>query len=878
MSIEQIEENIDKLLKNLSKEEFIYELLLSYGIPKSTVTLLKKGSKDRSKRSDEVMLQRKVLFRSVQDGDLHDIIDDLKTDKSVTRYAPRFLIVTDFKTLLATDLKTAENLDISIFDLKKFYDFFLPWAGIEKHSYRNEAVADRKAAERMAKLYDSILADNHLFDETKVKDLNFFLARLLFCFFAEDTQIFPNECSFTNAIDSHTRKDGSDLNVFFSKLFHVLSLPEGKRGDIPHYLDQFPYVNGGLFNEDHWIPKFSAQARRIIIESGQLDWSKINPDIFGSMMQAVVHPGERGSLGMHYTSVPNILKTIEPLFLNEFRRDFEAARGNLQKLDNLRLRLSKLKIFDPACGSGNFLVIAYKELRRLEMHIIREMGAFSFSDIKISQFYGIEIDHFAHVVAKLSLYLAEHQMNCEFSEALGSTTPALPLTIGGNIVCENAIRVDWNSVCPVQEGDVVYVLGNPPYLGARNQSSEQKEDMSLAFSGRKEYKDCDYIACWFLRGADYIVNRNAEFAFISTNSITQGEQVSLIWPYILGQGLEISFAYRSFKWTNNAKKNAGVTCVVLGLRNSSKKRKVLFYDKQFLEVENITPYLVSGKTIIVNASKTSISDLPSMMMGNMARDDGNLILSVTERDELLRYPGSGIFLKRFYGSNEFLNGVERWCLWIPDLLLEQAKAIPPIADRIENVRKFREASAAKTTNQYASIPHKFAQRSYKAGATIILPRVSSERREYIPFGFLNNDDSIVSDSALAIYNAEMWVFGVVSSRMHMVWIRHVCGALKTDIRYSSTLGYNTFPINVLTTNQKEEIKRITYTILEEREKHPEKTLAEMYDPEKMPQGLKEAHASLDLAVDRCYRSRPFSSDEERLETLFKLYETMTAKN
>ena len=424
MNIEQVKSGISTLLENFNKEEFIFDLLLAYGLPKSTITLLKKGRHNLSKQNGRIILKRKVFLQEETNADLHVTIDTLRKDPATNRYSPRFLIVTDYTTLLATDTKTNENLDIPIKDIVKHYDFFLPWAGIEKHRQGNENPADRKAAEKMAKLYDEILAENTIREPRRLHDLNVFLSRLLFCFFAEDTNIFESKL-FTNSIASHTQEDGSDFGDYLDKLFEVLNNSE--RSDFPQYLQRFPYVNGGLFATKHWIPSFSARSRKIIIECGELNWSQINPDIFGSMMQAVVHPGERESLGMHYTSVPNIMKVIEPLFLDELREEFELNKENKRKLQSLLNRISRIKFFDPACGSGNFLIITYKELRRLEIHIIKQLGIFSFSSIPLSNFYGIEIDDFAHENAKLSLYLAEHQMNIEFKDELSNVSPTLPL-------------------------------------------------------------------------------------------------------------------------------------------------------------------------------------------------------------------------------------------------------------------------------------------------------------------------------------------------------------------------------------------------------------------------------------------------------------------
>jgi len=464
MNIAQIETNLQKILKPFKKESFIYDLLLAYGQPKASIKRLQEGGLNLSKAEGEIIWKKKLLFKSVKGQDLHELIDTIKADDKAIKHEPRFIIVTDFQTLLAIDRKTSDTLDIPIIEIVKHFDFFLPWAGMEKAQHQNENPADVKAAEKMAKLYDEIKKDNPTKTPEQVHNLNVFLSRLLFCFFAEDTGIFE-KVQFTNAISSHTQTDGSDLQEYLDKLFVVMNTEHNKRKNLPHYLDAFPYVNGGLFRNKHHAPIFTRRSRQATIDSGQLEWKDINPDIFGSMIQAVVTPEQRGGLGLHYTSVPNIMKVIEPLFLNNLYEEFESAKGNTKKLNALLQRVWNIKLFDPACGSGNFLIIAYKELRKLEMKIFKALNSLAFSNINLGNFYGIEIDDFAHEVATLSLWLAEHQMNQEFFKEFGRTKPALPLKETGNIVQGNATRIDWEKVCPIREEDEIYLLGNPPYLG-----------------------------------------------------------------------------------------------------------------------------------------------------------------------------------------------------------------------------------------------------------------------------------------------------------------------------------------------------------------------------------------------------------------------------
>jgi hypothetical protein len=679
---------------------------------------------------------------------------------------------------------------------------------------------------------------------------------------------------FTNAISSHTQTDGSDLQEYLDKLFVVMNTETSKRKNLPHYLDAFPYVNGGLFRNKHHAPAFTRRSRQALIDSGQLEWKDINPDIFGSMIQAVVTPEQRGGLGLHYTSVPNIMKVIEPLFLNNLYEEFEAAKGNARKLNALLQRIWDIKLFDPACGSGNFLIIAYKELRKLEMKIFKALNSLAFSNINLGNFYGIEIDDFAHEVATLSLWLAEHQMNQEFFKEFGRTKPALPLQETGNIVQGNATRVDWEKVCPKNEGDEIYILGNPPYLGARNQSTEQKEDVNLVFRGIDGVNSLDYISCWFYKASKYLVNTTkAACAFVSTNSICQGEQVALLWPNIFSLGLEIGFAYKSFKWSNNAKEKAAVICVIVGIRIKSSKPRLLYDANLSKQTNNISPYLTPNSNTIVKKQSHSLSSVPSLVYGNQSIEGGHLILSETEREVLiLKYPIVEQFLRPLYSADDYLNGSKRWCLWLKEKDLNLVGSIPEINDRIQKVKTFRERGG-DVARSLVNIPYRFRYVHEAKESILILPRTTSERRQYLAIGFLSKE-AIVTDAVQVIYDPEVYILGILSTKIHMAWVKAVGGRLKMDPRYSNSLCYNTFPFPMLNDKQKEIIANHVYAVLTERENHSEKTLAQLYDPDKMPLGLKDAHHQLDLAVELCYRSKPFETDEERLECLFKLYEQM----
>lgn len=900
MNIAQIEENVKALMVGVvagqvDQAAFIYELLLAYGHRKQSVTRLRSGERNMASKSnepchDEIIWKRHLYYRKVEGNALHAEIDQMRREKLVATNKIRFVIVTNFDQLLAVDTKTSDILDINLDELSKQFDFFLPWAGMEKAVYQGENPADVKAAEKMAKLFDLIKGDN--FDETNKGDtkalhkLNVFLTRLLFCFFAEDTEIFTDN-QFSHAIQSHTKADGSDLSAYLNRLFTVLNTADGDRGalpDAPHpqYLANFPYVNGGLFADDIPSPAFTAKSRRMLIECGsELNWSDINPDIFGSMIQAVVHPDQRGGMGMHYTSVTNIMKVIEPLILNDLYEELEKVESSAIKLQKLQQRLGEIKIFDPACGSGNFLIIAYKELRKLEMEVLKRLqeleigktGQISqaFSVIKLSQFYGIELDDFAHEVAILSLWLAEHQMNVEFKVEFGESVAALPLQKSGNIICGNAARVEWNTVCQ-NDGSEIYICSNPPYYGARNQSQAQKEDVKRAFDGDKNHKDADYISCWFIYASKYIQGSITRFAFVSTNSVCQGDHVAILWPTIFSFGLEIYFAHESFKWTNNARQAAGVTCVIIGIRNKADEQKYIYRQSFVIAVGNINGYLANARDVVVGKRNEPISPRTKMVMGSQARDGGYLILTIEERNTIIAlYPEARRLFKVLIGSDEFIKGKERSCLWISDEDRKFAESIPEIASRIHSVHDFRVASKAKTTNGYAAIPHKFAQRAHKETGAIIIPAVSSERRKYIPMGFVDNQ-TIISNRAFVIYSQDPLLFGVISSYLHMVWVNAVAGRLETRINYSSGICYNNFPMPSFSKNETEKIISCVFKVLEVREQNSDKTIAALYDPENMPEGLISAHDELDRAVEQCYRKNEFESDDERLEFLFNMYE------
>src|SRR5690554_5119410 len=781
----EIQQRLQDLSANFDKENFIYDFLLSFGLSKTTITRLKKGDYNLSKNEGELFYKGKIFFKSLTEGSLMDTIDELSKDDKILRQKPRFIVVTDFERFFATDTKLKTNKEFTLDELAEQTDFFLPLSGAEIYRVHNNNELDRNAAYKLGELYDILVVDNPDWIAKGSHQLNIFLSRLLFCFFAEDTGIFPTKSIFTEALANNTKADGSDVDEFLDLLFKKLNTPKGE-GNFPTFLDEFPYVNGGLFKDEIECPKFSRKARQILIDSGELDWSEINPDIFGSMIQAVADPSERNNLGMHYTSVLNILKLIKPLFLDELYEEFEKNKDNTKALDKLRHRLSKIKFFDPACGSGNFLIITYKELRNLEIQIIKQLidlgeNKLYFTEISLNQFYGIEIKDFAHEMAILSLWLAEHQMNQVFENELmdyGKSKPILPLKEAGNITHGNAARVDWEVVCPKLPNDEIYIIGNPPYLGSRNQDAEQKADMEFVF--RKDYKSLDYVSIWFYKGAKYIEGFNAQLAFVSTNSICQGLLVALTWQRILSKNIEIGFAHQSFKWINNAKANAGVTVIIVGLRNASNKPKWLFSGSIAKEAKNINAYLLDSSNIYINSQNNSISKFPTMNFGNMPADGGNLLFSEKEKNDFIeKEPRAKKWIKELISAHEFLNGKKRYCLWLEDISNEELNDLPLVVERVNNIRQLRLQSSRP---QLAEVPHLFAQITQPENSDFIfIPRHSSEERDYIPLGFF--DKSIkASDSALIIATDSPWLFGVLHSKMHMVWVDAVGGKLETRYR------------------------------------------------------------------------------------------------
>ena len=882
----KIFEQLEQLVENPEQGEFIYGFLTAFEFPKATLSQIRQGgARNVAKEPAHVALKNKLYYQPVADtDDLESAFEQRVADAAVAKNKIRFVLVTNFVRFLAWDTLTQERLDIEFEELPRNYGFFLPLVGLEKAILNSENPADVKAAEKMGKLFDLIKERNDLSKAEDIHALNVFLTRLLFCFFAEDTGIFEKG-QFTSAVKSYTAEDGSDLDQFLTDLFAVMnSKPNSKlRLSLPIHLTAFPYVNGGLFASDEPVPELGLKGRRILLECSAMDWSEINPDIFGSMFQAVIDVKQRSRLGQHYTSYSNIMKVIQPLFLEPLRSELEKQRTNTNGLKRLLLRLGKMKVFDPACGSGNFLIVAYKELRLLEMDVIQALlesdpQSIFMSSIHLDQFYGIEIDDFACEIARLSLWLAEHQLNKQWEEHIGSAPPALPLRSSGKIWSGNSLQKDWQEVCPKKVDDEVYVIGNPPFLGTVGRSELQRSDMQKVFSNFKTIGGLDFVACWFWKGAQYIQNSHAELALVATNSLCQGEQVATLWPPIFALGLHIHIAYQTFTWANNARDKAAVHVVVIGLSGKSKTRQLYqLVDANWHSklVGNISPYLVEGSNIVVEPkSKPIIKDVPQLLFGNKPTDGGHLLMNSHERDKLLEVePQAARWIKKVLGADEFLNAKERWCLWLADITDAELRAMPHVFNRVQKVAEARRKSPDKGAQKMAERPHQFRDLN-NPDDYILIPSVSSERRTYIPIGFY--DANVISTNAnYIIPNGTLYEFSILTSLIHNDWMRLVAGRLKSDYRYSAKVVYNSFPWPDVTDAQRKSLIDLAKSVLLIRENYPESTLAELYDPLKMPADLLEAHQALDKFVDRLYRDKPFKDATERLSCLLQRYESLT---
>jgi len=904
----------DLVLQAFDAEEFAFEFLVAFGNKEITLKRLRTGNSNTSDIPNGVLQRNNIHIAVCAANTVGETLNSLAKSPASSKAKAKFVLATDGLTLEAEDLNSGETIACDYAKFPDHFGFFLPLAGISTLKEIKDNPIDVRATGRLNKLYVELLNENPEWaSEDRRSDMNHFMARLIFCFFAEDTDIFAGDNFFTKTVDQVSERDGSNTDVVLQTIFNTMNIKLADRASaeprLPAWAARFPYVNGGLFSGTISVPRFSRMSRTYLIHAGNLNWKHINPDIFGSMIQAVADDDERGALGMHYTSVPNILKVLNPLFLDDLRQQLADAGDNARKLLNLRKRMSCIRVFDPACGSGNFLVIAYKQMREIEAEINRlRIEEHSKSAIPLTNFRGIEINDFPAEIARLALIIAEYQCDVQYRGQQDALAEFLPLSAENWIVCGNALRLDWLRICPPtgtgvkllsddlfntpldqteidfdNEGGETYICSNPPYLGSKWQSAEQKSDLAAIFDARtKNWKSLDYVAGWFMKAADYGTKTAGTAAFVSTNSICQGQQVSALWPEIFQTGSEISFAHTSFRWTNLASHNAGVTVVIVGISSMTGKIRRLTSISDdgssiVKETENINPYLIAGKNVIVEPRSKSLASLPEMTRGNSPTDGGHLLLESNEILSLgLTKDDADTFIRPFIGSRELISGTRRFCIWIENNAIKKALEIPEIKVRVDQVCKFRQASKKAATVKAASWPHRFDERKpLPSSPTICVPVISSESRPYLPAGLLAGG-TVVSNKAFTLSGNALWPLAIICSKLNLAWVATVCARMRTDYSYTNTLGWNTFPVPLLTEQNKADLTACAENILLAREAHFPATIADLYNPEKMPDNLRLAHEQNDEVLERIFIGRRFKNDTERLEKLFDLYTKMIA--
>lgn len=915
MKATDIEEAISQLAAEpFDAVEFPFRLLASFGNKETTLRRLRSGSSNASDVKGGLLQRSNIHIAVCEAGEVSESLKKLRSSPATLKAKAKFVLATDGDMLEVEELATGEAKICKLVDLPKAFGLMLPLAGISAVRQIKDNPIDIRATNKLNKLYIELLKENSDWDcEARRADLNQFMARLIFCFFAESTGIFKGDHLFTKAIEQFTASDSSNTHEVITELFRAMDTKIEDRGkaNIRPFADDFPYVNGGLFTKRNEVPKFSRIARSYLVNAGSLTWREINPDIFGSMIQAVADEDERGELGMHYTSVPNILKVLNPLFLDDLREKLEEARDNRRKLQKLRKRLARIRIFDPACGSGNFLVIAYRQMREIERRIIIRLQSGEGSDqdllnlvsyhgersaISLTNFYGIEIKSFAAEIARLALLIAEFQSDVNFIGQKEARDMVLPLHDTGRIKTGNALRENWLEVCPppkaasIIEEDLggptgrlaldaspepdgeTYVCGNPPYLGAKKKSLYQIEDMELA--GLSDAKLLDYVAAFITKALPLVRDHRYAVALVSTSSICQGEQVALLWPKVLAAA-HMSFAYRPFKWANSAANNAGVWCTIVGLQADRPVSRLLFDESSVKVCAELSPYLIAGPPVICKPRSTPISKLPIMEMGSNAVDGKRLILNEQQYSDIIREDANAArFTRRYGGTKEMVAGLSRRCIWVKDNEVDAARSVRIISERLDACALYRQ-SAGRDARKAAGRPHAFCYSTHRDEVAVQVGNTVGNAFSYIPAA-LKPADLVSNHNAFTIYDVEGFELAVIVSTLHRAWAEAVSGRLGNGVRYANTVVYNTFPLPVLTDNQKRELVSCAEDILLARETHFPATIGDLYDPEKMPDNLRAAHDKNDETLERIYIGRRFKNDTERLEKLFDMYTKMTA--
>lgn len=825
--------------------------------------------KSRGKNLDRAFSQALDYFPGIKERDL-----------------PRHIVVCDFARFRLHDLETGDTREFALADLHKHIRHFGFIAGYETQEIKPQNPVNIQAAERMGRLHDALKAAGY-----EGHALEVLLVRLLFCLFADDTGIFQPAQALRSYVEERTREDGSDLGPLLARLFQVLNTPEAKRGKaLDDQLAAFPYVNGKLFEEPIPIADFDLAMREALLDACALDWSAISPAIFGALFQSIMDKTARRNLGAHYTSEENIAKLIKPLFFDALWAEFDRVKKNRNRLFEFHQKLRGLTFFDPACGCGNFLVIAYRELRLLELEILRAthegpgsrlLDIHQAIQLDVDQFHGIEIEEFPAQIAQVALWLVDHQMNLRVSEEFGMYFARIPLKTSPRIVHGNALALDWNEVLPAKRAS--YVMGNPPFIGAKFMSEAQRADARTVFDGIANAGLLDFVAAWYVKAAHYIAGQPTRCAFVSTNSIAQGEQVGVLWGWLLSQGVKIHFAHRTFSWSNEARGKAAVHCVIVGFGLGEIAEKTIYEyadikgEPHALPAANINPYLVDAPDVVLTNRRTPVCPVPGIGIGSQPIDDGNYLFTTAERDAFLaREPKAKNYFHRWLGAVEFLNGHQRWCLWLGDCPPNELRQMPEAMARVEAVKKFRLASKRKQTLAAADFPAHFGTELIPTAPYLLIPKVSSERRSFIPIGF-EQPDTFCSDLVFMLPNAALYHFAILTSTLHMAWVRAVCGRLKSDYRYSAGIVYNNFPWPDKPSDKtRQAIEAAAQAVLDARAAFPGATLADLYDPLTMPPALLRAHQKLDAAVDRAYGKSSFKSDAERVAFLFERYQALTS--
>jgi len=844
------------------------------GDARGSIDLFWKGTllvehKSKGKDLDKAYAQALDYFPGISEQDL-----------------PQYVLVSDFTDFRLHNLDSNEEFEFTLKELPEKIHLFGFISGYKSHAHHEEDPVNIRVAEKMGELHDELLKSGYSGHALEV-----FLVRLVYTLFADDTGIFPKD-HFHYFLENRTNPNGFDTGSTLALIFQMLNTANEKRqSGLDEELLQFPYVNGGLFEEVLSIPMFNAKMRKVLIDCCSFDWSKVSPAIFGSLFQSVMDTKQRREIGAHYTSEKNILKVVRPLFLDDLQAEFESGKNERRKLTALHDKISAMRFFDPACGCGNFLIITYRELRRLEIEILKGLrklsgkdayqmviGVDSLSRIDVDSLYGIELEEFPARIAEVAIWLTDHQMNMELSQEFGQTYIRLPLKKSANIKNGNALQMDWNFVPKVN----LTILGNPPFIGKHLRNAEQNADMDLVCAPLKTYGVLDYVSAWYVKAAQFIQTTNIKVAFVSTNSITQGEQVGALWNWMLAQGVKIHFAHRTFRWVNDARGKAAVFCVIIGFGLGDVSKKRLFdyatpdADAMEITAKNINPYLVAADDVVIDSRTEPICDVPELLFGSKPTDDGNLLLTDEDKSDLLnKEPAAKKFIRPLISAHEFLNGENRWCLWLKNVSPAEMRALPEVMKRVNAVRAFRLQSTKAATVKLADVPYLFAEIRQPENNYVLIPIHSSENRFYVPFAFFDKEN-IVHNSSTALPNATLYHFGVLTSQMHMAWMRAVCGRIKSDYRYSNNIVYNNFPWAMdVSEKQKERVEKSAQAVLDARKEYPDSSLADLYDPSAMPKILVDAHRALDKAVDLCYRPEAFKTELERLEFLFALYRQYT---